>query len=120
MWQAQYKPRYDLVHEVFQYIPDDYDFRNHIPWIIIGICYVCCMALLLIIRFILSSENKRRDQEPPDETYDDVYIDRIGKDGEVHKVKVEKVRLTLQAPRHMYDADPASIGILRSNRHTKS
>ena len=61
------------------------------------------MALLLIIRFILSSENKRRDQEPPDETYDDVYIDRIGKDGEVHKVKVEKVRLTLQALHRMYD-----------------
>ncbi|TFK33346.1 MFS general substrate transporter [Crucibulum laeve] len=77
MWQAKYKP------------------RNHIPWIIIGICYACCMALLLIIRYVLSTENKRRDAEPIDDTYDDVYMKRKGKDGVVEKVKVDKEFLDL-------------------------
>jgi len=79
MWQARYKP------------------RNHIPWIIIGICDVCCMALLLIIRYVLSTENKRRDQEQPelDDNYDDVYIERMGKDGHAEKVRVDKEFLDL-------------------------
>ncbi|KAJ3506872.1 hypothetical protein NLJ89_g6626 [Agrocybe chaxingu] len=77
MWQSQYRP------------------RNHVPWIIIGICYACCMAILLIIRVMLSRENKRRDREPLDETYEDVYIERVGKDGEVEKVKVDKEFLDL-------------------------
>ncbi|TRM58593.1 major facilitator superfamily domain-containing protein [Schizophyllum amplum] len=76
MWQAKYKP------------------RNHIPWIIIGICYACCIALLLAIRVLLSRENKRRDQEPPDLTYDDIYIERVV-DGKVTQVKVEKEFLDL-------------------------
>jgi len=66
--------------------------RNHVPWIIIGACYVTCMGLLLLIRYLLSNENKRRDNEPVDETFEDVYIERIGKDGELEKVKVDKVR----------------------------
>ena len=49
------------------------------------------MALLLIIRYVLSSENKRRDQEQLDNSYDDVYIERMGKDGQVERVKVDKV-----------------------------
>jgi len=77
MWQAKYKP------------------RNHVPWIVIGICYVICMGLLLAIRHLLSSENKRRDNEPIDDTYEDVYIERVGKDGEIEKVKVDKEFLDL-------------------------
>ena len=51
------------------------------------------MILLLIIRYVLSTENKRRDQEEQlDDGYDDVYIERMGKDGQVEKVKVDKVR----------------------------
>lgn len=49
------------------------------------------MALLLIIRYVLSTENKRRDQEQLDNSYDDVYIERMGKDGQVERVKVDKV-----------------------------
>ena len=67
--------------------------RNHVPWIIIGICYALCMSLLLTIRYVLSSENKRRDNEPVDDTYDDVYIERIGKEGQTERIKVDKVRL---------------------------
>ena len=66
--------------------------RNHVPWIIIGICYALCMSLLLTIRYVLSSENKRRDNEPIDDTYDDVYIERIGKEGQTERIKVDKVR----------------------------
>ncbi|KAF4611626.1 hypothetical protein D9613_003985 [Agrocybe pediades] len=77
MWQAKYKP------------------RNHVPWIIIGVCYLACMALLLIIRYLLSSENKRRDNEPIDDTYEDVYIERVGENGEMEKVKVDKEFLDL-------------------------
>ena len=71
-----------------------YQSSNHIPWIIIGICNVSCMSLLLIIRYVLSTENKRRDQEEQhlDNNYDDVYIERLGKDGQVEKVKVDKVK----------------------------
>ena len=52
------------------------------------------MSLLLIIRYVLSTENKRRDQEEQhlDNNYDDVYIERLGKDGQVEKVKVDKVK----------------------------
>ena len=37
------------------------DIRNHILWIIIGICYLTCLVLLLILRCLLDRENKRRD-----------------------------------------------------------
>ncbi|KAF4572524.1 hypothetical protein EYR36_007031 [Pleurotus pulmonarius] len=77
MWQAKYKP------------------RNHIPWIIIGICYVCCMALMLIIRHLLVAENKRRDEEPHDDTYDEVYIESATTEGEIVKMKVDKEFLDL-------------------------
>ncbi|KAF8878220.1 MFS general substrate transporter [Infundibulicybe gibba] len=77
MWQAQYRP------------------RNHIPWIIIGICYLSCMVISLIIRYILSTENKRRDAEPRDEKYEHVYIERTTKEGIVERVKVEKEFLDL-------------------------
>lgn len=52
------------------------------------------MALLLIIRYILSSENKRRDNEDPaDDEHQHVYIEKMDKDGEMIKVKVDKVSL---------------------------
>lgn len=65
---------------------------NHVPWIIIGICFACNIALLLTIRFVLNRENKRRDNEPSDDTYDDVYIERVTADGQREMVKVDKVR----------------------------
>ena len=67
---------------------------NHIPWIIIGICYACCIVIMLSIRLLLSRENKRRDLEPRDTTYDDIYIERVI-DGKVMQVKVEKVRYSV-------------------------
>lgn len=50
------------------------------------------MALLLAIRFLLSRENKRRDNEAPTtDSYEEVYIDIVTKDGVHENVKVPKV-----------------------------
>jgi hypothetical protein len=66
---------------------------NHVPWIIIGACTVSCMALLFSIRVLLARENKRRDTEPRDDSYDDVYVARIDEKGNRVEVKVSKVRV---------------------------
>ncbi|KAF8264096.1 MFS general substrate transporter [Lactarius quietus] len=77
MWQAKYKP------------------RNHIPWIIFGICDLACMCLLFAIRVILSRENKRRDAEPVDEAYDNVFLTKTDQDGNRLEMKVSKEFLDL-------------------------
>ncbi|KAJ7806791.1 MFS general substrate transporter [Mycena olivaceomarginata] len=79
MWQEKYKP------------------RNRVPWIVIGVCYVCCMVLVLAIRYLLVAENKRRDVESRrDDRYDDVWIETLAKDGlSMEKAKVDKEFLDL-------------------------
>jgi hypothetical protein len=66
---------------------------NHVPWIVIGVCSVSCMVLLFSIRVLLARENKRRDAEPPDSSFDDVHVVRIDEDGKRTEVKVSKVRV---------------------------
>jgi MFS transporter, ACS family, allantoate permease len=65
--------------------------RNHVPWIIIGICFLLCMVLMFSIRVLLARENKRRDAEPPDDSYDEVYVVRIDEEGNRVEVKVSRV-----------------------------
>ncbi|KAJ7339790.1 MFS general substrate transporter [Mycena albidolilacea] len=77
MWKDKYKP------------------RNRVPWAIIVMCFVVCMVLLLLIRWELSAENKRRDQEPSSDKYDNVYVERLSPDGVTEKVKVDKEFLDL-------------------------
>lgn len=77
MWQAKYQP------------------RNHIPWIIIGVCYVACIFLIFAIRVLLSRENKRRDAEPVSEAYDNVYVTKIDEDGNRVEMNVSKEYLDL-------------------------
>ncbi|TDL27046.1 MFS general substrate transporter [Rickenella mellea] len=77
MWQAKYTP------------------RNHVPWIIIGICYLICPCLLFIIRTILKAENKRRDNDTTEDTYDDVYMSRVDEDGNTIEMKVDRAFLDL-------------------------
>ena len=50
------------------------------------------MVLLLSIRVLLARENKRRDAEPRDDSFDDVRVVRINEDGKRTEVKVSKVR----------------------------
>jgi hypothetical protein len=47
------------------------------------------MALVIIIRYVLITENKRRD----DDGYDDVFIRKEADAGGMEKVKIAKVRL---------------------------
>ncbi|KAG1740652.1 MFS general substrate transporter [Suillus lakei] len=76
MWKAQYKP------------------RNHIPWAVIGTCYVACPLLLLVIRAVLVRENRIRDAEPVEDG-EEYVIERITEDGERVQVKVDKEFLDL-------------------------
>jgi len=77
MWQAKFAP------------------RNHVPWIIIGICYLICPFLLFTLRVMLSRENKKRDNEPADDTYDDVWLKQTDEDGQIIERKVDKAFLDL-------------------------
>jgi len=77
MWQAQYRP------------------RNHIPWIIIGVCYLSCMTILLLLRYVMNKENKRREVETRDTTYDELFIERVSSDGSIDKFRVDKEFLDL-------------------------
>jgi MFS family permease len=77
MWRAKYKP------------------RNHVPWIVAGVCYLTCVVLLFSIRGLLARENKRRDAEPRDDSFDDVHMVRINEDGKRTEVKVSKEFLDL-------------------------
>jgi ACS family allantoate permease-like MFS transporter len=54
------------------------------------------IILLFAIRLLLARENKRRDVEPPDYSYDDVYITKIDDEGRRVQVKVSKVRVCFQ------------------------
>ncbi|KJA18418.1 hypothetical protein HYPSUDRAFT_218219 [Hypholoma sublateritium FD-334 SS-4] len=77
MWKKQYQP------------------RNHIPWIIISVCTVTSASLILLLRYLLSAENKRRNAEQRDDTYDDVYIKEQLPDGTIVDKHVDKAFLDL-------------------------
>ena len=49
------------------------------------------MCLLFSIRVLLSRENKRRDAQPVDDTYDNVFLTKIDRDGKRVEMKVSKV-----------------------------
>ena len=44
---------------------------------------------------MLDKENKRRDREPPDTTYDDVWVKITDEDGDIIEKKVDKSFLDL-------------------------
>lgn len=77
MWQERYKP------------------RNRIPWIVITICYSLCPVIMLILRFRLDRENKKRDMEPKVDENDDAYIEEILDDGTKVERRVDKAFLDL-------------------------
>ena len=93
MWKEKYKPRY--VGQLPRCPTADSVSSNHVPWIIIGICFLSCMVLLFSIRVLLARENKRRDAEPPDNSYNDIYVARTDEEGNRVEVKVSKVGIHL-------------------------
>ena len=117
MWQEKYKPRYVPRSSAPLLTQLICTLSNRIPWIIIAICYALCAVILLVLRYVLARENKRRDAEPADHTYDDVWIERPNSKGEVEKVKVEKVCFVLTSPRWFVDC---FLGIPGSHRYSES
>jgi hypothetical protein len=63
----------------------------HVPWAVIGACYVLCPILLLVIRAVLARENRIRNAESIDDR-EEYFIERITEDGKHVEVKVDKVR----------------------------
>ena len=51
------------------------------------------MLLMFSIRVLLARENKRRDEEPRDDTFDNAHIVKIDEDGNRIEIKVSKVRV---------------------------
>ena len=76
-----------------QYWEAKYQPRNHIPWLILSVCWAVSALILLAIRFFLAYENAKREKEPLDSTYDSVYIKETLADGTVVEKKVDRVRL---------------------------
>lgn len=68
-----------------------YQPRNHIPWAVLAACSFSCMILILVLRFMLAAENKRRNAEPLDVKYDNVYITLKNLDGSNSEKRVDKV-----------------------------
>jgi ACS family allantoate permease-like MFS transporter len=66
--------------------------RNHVPWAIIGACYVVGPLLLLLIRALLARENRARAAAGPDAAEEDVYITVADADGKLVERRVDKVR----------------------------
>jgi ACS family allantoate permease-like MFS transporter len=77
MWQAKYKP------------------RNHVPFTIITACSGASAITLLVTRWYLAAQNKKREQEQPDDTYDGVYIQVTDEDGKPVEKRVDKVSRVL-------------------------
>lgn len=65
--------------------------RNHVPWALIATCNLTSALLLLLLRFMLARENKRRDMATHDETFDAVYVSHVNADGTTVEKKVDKV-----------------------------
>jgi len=77
MWKARYKP------------------RNRVPFTIIAVCSFVSGITLLVIRWYFVRENKKREQEEPDHTYDDVCVIMVDEDGKNAEKKVDKAFLDL-------------------------
>ena len=54
------------------------------------------MVLLYSIRVLLARDNKRRDSEPRDDSFDNIHAVRIDEDGNRTEIKISKVRVRIQ------------------------
>jgi len=67
-----------------------YQPRNHVPWAIITACNAAAAVSLLFLRYMLASENKRRQAEQHDSQDEDIYITYKLEDGTEVEKKVDK------------------------------
>ncbi|KAJ7085782.1 major facilitator superfamily domain-containing protein [Mycena belliarum] len=77
MWKAKYQP------------------RNHTPWAIITACSVASALLLVVIRFVYATENKRRNNSAEKDSFDEYYLTEIQADGTTLEKKVDREFLDL-------------------------
>jgi hypothetical protein len=94
MWKKQYQPRWDHVKSCQVHHTLIASSSNHVPWAIITACFVASVILLLVLRFMLASENRRRDAEQRDDKYDEVFVTQV-RDGTTVEKKVDRVRLCI-------------------------
>ncbi|GLB34691.1 putative membrane transporter [Lyophyllum shimeji] len=77
MWKKEYQP------------------RNRVPWAILsGFCLFSAL-LILTLRTLLASENRRREAEQHDDKFDDVYLTHVQPDGTTIEKKVDRAFLDL-------------------------
>ncbi|PPQ93270.1 hypothetical protein CVT25_015268 [Psilocybe cyanescens] len=93
MWKKKYTPRYVVTHRFVPILT--FRERNHVPWTIISACIGASFVLILTLRFMLHSENKRREAEKRDDSYDDVYFTEQLTDGTKKERKVDRAFLDL-------------------------
>ncbi|KIM79602.1 hypothetical protein PILCRDRAFT_823135 [Piloderma croceum F 1598] len=72
-----------------------YQPRNHAPWAVISSCAFVSAILILTLRLMLAVENKKRNAEPYDDTYHNVYIIETDSDGKATEKTVDKAFLDL-------------------------
>ena len=72
-----------------------YFHRNHVPWAVISACLFTCLLLILLLRFMLARENRRRETEQKDERHDVVFIIQELADGTMVEKKVDRAFLDL-------------------------
>ena len=72
----------------------------------IAVCIGVCALLILILRFMLDRENKRREAEKAEDSYDDVYLAQEKQDGTKAEKHVDRVGILFcQVPAFHYAMD---------------
>ena len=92
MWKDEYAPRFVVVSGRFLAAKPWID-SYRLPWSVIAACNFAAAMTLLVLRAVLARENKMRDGEKRDETYDDACIKRELPEGTTIELKVDKVTI---------------------------
>ena len=92
MWKDEYSPRFVVSCGRFL-AAKMWIYSYHLPWTVIAGCNFVAAVTLLVLRVVLVRENKRRDREQRDETYDDAYIKKETPEGTTIELKVDKVNI---------------------------
>ncbi|KAB5593649.1 MFS general substrate transporter [Ceratobasidium theobromae] len=79
-----------------QFWKEKYKPRNYVPWSICLASYVGDFLIILAIRYVLDTENKRRDALQASSAHDEYgYVEKADSDGQIIRQKVDKAMLDL-------------------------